>query len=106
VCQWTAGATIVGVVPSFDADCLAATFARHGVKPGWNDELVDVVPLATAAVRAVRPSAGTDLRGAVQAMRGQAADRSPAPHGVGRRPLAIRWYDRLREMRPLGQPDA
>jgi hypothetical protein len=94
------------VVPSFDADCLAATFARHGVKPGWNDELVDVVPLATAAVRAVRPSAGTDLRGAVQGCGVKPPTAAQRHTALGDARWAIRWYDRRREMRPLGQPDA
>jgi len=46
----TAGATIVGVVTRFDTECLADMFARHGMKPAWKDDLVDVVPLAIAAV--------------------------------------------------------
>src|SRR6202022_3920580 len=43
--QWPPGATIVGVVTRFDTECLADMFARHGMKPAWNDILVDVVPL-------------------------------------------------------------
>ena len=42
--QWTAGATLVGVVTRFDTECLADMFARHGMTPAWNDDLVDVVP--------------------------------------------------------------
>ena len=59
--QWTAGATIVGVVPHFDAECLADMFAGHGMEPAWNDDLVDVVPLATAAIRAAGREPASDI---------------------------------------------
>lgn len=48
--QWTAGATVVGVVPTFDTECLAAMLARHGVEPGWRPGPVDVIALARATV--------------------------------------------------------
>jgi hypothetical protein len=49
------------VVPHFDAECLADMFARHGMEPAWNDDLVDVVPLATAAIRAAGREPASDI---------------------------------------------
>ncbi|AHH20777.1 hypothetical protein NONO_c60010 [Nocardia nova SH22a] len=44
--QVTRGADIVGVVPNFDTETLAAMLRRHALCPSWNYHLIDVVPLA------------------------------------------------------------
>ncbi|HYZ67835.1 MAG TPA: hypothetical protein VE666_08545 [Mycobacterium sp.] len=96
--EWTADATIVGVVPSFDTECLAAMFARHGVEPKWNDDLVDVVPLAAAAIRAAgrEPEPDfTELSRQCGVKPPSAAQRHTA---LGDARWAMRWYDRLCEM--------
>jgi DNA polymerase III epsilon subunit-like protein len=93
--EWTAGATIVGVVPRFDAECLADMFARHGIKPAWNDDLVDVVPLATAAMRAARREPASD----VASLSRQCGVKPPAAAhrhtALGDARWAMRWYDKL-----------
>ena len=104
--EWTAGATIVGVVPTFDTECLAAMFARHGVEPGWNDDLVDLVPLAAAAVRA----AGREPESDFAELSRQCGVRPPSAAqrhtALGDARWAMRWYDRLGAMGGPGQPDA
>lgn len=92
---WTAGATVIGVVPEFDTECLASMLGRHGITPRWRSNPVDVVPLAVAAVRAtgieperdfgdlsrqcgVRPPTGTQRHTALADAR-----------------WAMRWYDKL-----------
>lgn len=42
----TRGAIIVGAVPSFDAEVLAAMLRRHKLCPAWHYQLVDVETLA------------------------------------------------------------
>ncbi len=32
---WTAGATVIGVVPEFDTECLASMLGRHAITPRW-----------------------------------------------------------------------
>lgn len=44
--KWTRGATIVGSVPSFDAEVLAKTLRGCSLTPAWNYHLVDIGPLA------------------------------------------------------------
>ncbi|MEU9808362.1 hypothetical protein [Mycobacterium sp. NPDC050853] len=93
--EWTAGATIVGVIPQFDAECLTQMFLRQEVSPTWQPALVDVVALTTARIRerGLVPDAdysnlsvqyGVKLPGAGQ--------RHTA---VGDARWAMRWYDRL-----------
>ncbi len=44
--EWlTAGAHIVGAVPSFDAEVLAARMHANGLCPTWSHHLIDVEPL-------------------------------------------------------------
>ncbi|SFA60893.1 Exonuclease [Rhodococcoides kroppenstedtii] len=43
---WTRGATIVGAVPSFDTEGLAAMLRRHGLCPSWHHRLVCVESMA------------------------------------------------------------
>jgi hypothetical protein len=96
--QWTAGATIVGVVPRFDTECLAAMFARHDVKPGWNDDLVDVVPLAAAAIRAAGSQPESDFAGLSRQCGVKPPTAAQRHTALGDARWAMRWYDWLRDM--------
>jgi DNA polymerase III epsilon subunit-like protein len=42
----TRGAHLVGAVPNFDAEVLAAMLRRHGLLPAWHYHLIDVEALA------------------------------------------------------------
>ena len=42
----TRGAIIVGAVPNFDTETLAAMFRRHQLCPAWHYQLVDIEPFA------------------------------------------------------------
>lgn len=44
--KWTRGATIVGSVPSFDADVLAKTLRSCSLTPAWHYHLIDIKALA------------------------------------------------------------
>lgn len=46
VARWTHGAHIVGAVPNFDTEVLAALLRRHGFTPAWHYHLIDVEALA------------------------------------------------------------
>jgi hypothetical protein len=46
VARWTHGATIVGAVPSFDAEVLSRLLRNHGLTPAWHYHLIDVEPMA------------------------------------------------------------
>ncbi|RBO87557.1 3'-5' exonuclease family protein [Nocardia puris] len=43
--EWTRGAHIVGAVPNFDTECLAAMLRRHRLCPAWHFHLIDVEAL-------------------------------------------------------------
>ena len=94
VLDWTAGATVVGVVPEFDLECLAAMLGRHDISPDWMDS-VDVVPLAVRAVREL----GLEPDPHHEDLSRQCGVRPP---GLGERHTALgdarwamRWYDAL-----------
>ncbi|MBI3216317.1 MAG: hypothetical protein HYZ38_21080 [Mycobacterium sp.] len=93
--EWTADATVVAVVPQFDTECLAELLGRHGLTPRWHPELVDVVPLATKAVRAAGREPETDFA----ALSRQCGVRPPSGAqrhtALGDARWAMRWYDRL-----------
>ncbi|MGB6182255.1 MAG: hypothetical protein WBF79_13515 [Rhodococcus sp. (in: high G+C Gram-positive bacteria)] len=44
--RWTCGATIVGAVPSFDTETLAAMLSRHRLTPTWHHRLMCVESMA------------------------------------------------------------
>ncbi|MBW0275027.1 hypothetical protein ATM97_27890 [Nocardia sp. MH4] len=46
VARWTHGAHIVGAVPNFDTECLAAMLRRHRLTPAWHYHLIDIEALA------------------------------------------------------------
>lgn len=97
VAEWTAGATIVGVIPQFDTECLARMFLTHGVGPTWNPELVDVVATTAARLRdrGLTPDADySNLSLQFGVKTPSAAQRHTA---LGDARWAMRWYDRLSE---------
>lgn len=51
----TRGAILVGAVPSFDEETLAAMLRRHGLCPSWHYHLVDVETLAAGALKIAPP---------------------------------------------------
>ena len=53
------GALLVGAVPNFDAEVLAARMRAHGIAPSWHYHLIDVETLA-AGHRGFRPPWGFD----------------------------------------------
>lgn len=46
IAEWTHGAHIVGVNPSFDTSTLEPLLRSHGLIPAWNYHLIDVGPMA------------------------------------------------------------
>jgi DNA polymerase III epsilon subunit-like protein len=93
--QWTADATVVGVVPRFDTECLAEMLGRQRVTPHWHNDVVDVVPLAVAAVRGTgrdpEPGFGDLSRQCGVKPPGRAARHT----ALGDARWAMRWYDKL-----------
>jgi len=55
------GATIVGAVPSFDAELLDARMRFHGICPSWHYRLLDVSSFAAGALRMPPPWGFDDL---------------------------------------------
>jgi len=93
--EWTAGATVIAVVPRFDTECLTDLFTRYGRTPQWDPALVDVVPLAAAAVRDL----GLDPEPDFADLSRQCGVKPPsgtARHtALGDARWAMRWYDKL-----------
>jgi hypothetical protein len=48
----TAGAHILGCVPNFDTELIAARMRAHGLCPSWHHHLIDVEPLMVGALHA------------------------------------------------------
>lgn len=48
--EYTRGAILVGAVPNFDAEVLAARMRANGICPSWHYHLVDVETLAAGAL--------------------------------------------------------
>jgi DNA polymerase III epsilon subunit-like protein len=95
--QWTAGATIVRVVPRFDTECLADMLARHHLEPAWQPNLVDVTALAKAAVKA----SGRQPEPHFTTLSRQCGVKPPTPTqrhtALADARWAMRWYDKLAE---------
>lgn len=95
--EWTSGATIVGVIPAFDTECLTQMFASHGVSPTWNQDLFDVVTATAARIRdrGLMPDADySNLSLQFGVKTPSAGQRHTA---LGDAQWAMRWYDRLSE---------
>ncbi|WP_078312013.1 MULTISPECIES: hypothetical protein [unclassified Mycobacterium] len=95
--EWTAGATIVGVIPQFDAECLTRMFLAHGVSPAWNPALVDVVAVTAARIRerGLIPDADYSNLSLQFGVKTPSAGQRHTALGDAR--WAMRWYDRLSE---------
>ncbi|MGA5545772.1 hypothetical protein ACPCIR_28350 [Mycobacterium sp. NPDC051198] len=93
--QWTAGATIIGVVPRFDTECLAEMFVRHNLEPSWQSDPVDVIALAKAAVEKNGQQPDPDFINLSM----QCGVKPPTPTqrhtALGDARWAMRWYDKL-----------
>jgi len=61
VMELTAGAHLVGAVPSFDAGFLAPLLRTRGCCPAWHYHLVDVEALAAGLLQAEPPWKSNDL---------------------------------------------
>lgn len=59
--ELTRDAVIVGAVPNFDTETLAAMLRRHNDLPAWHYHLVDVETLAAGALRKPPPWGFDDL---------------------------------------------
>ena len=93
--QWTADATVIGVIPRFDTECLAEMFGRQGLTPRWQTGLVDVVPLAVAAVRGTGRDPEPEF-GDLSRQCGVKPPSGAARHtALGDARWAMRWYDKL-----------
>lgn len=92
---WTAGATIVGIVPSFDTECLTGLLTRHGYTPRWHYRLVDVSVLAAGYLlgQGVTPKETSEelsVQCGVQPATGLARHTA-----VGDADWTRRWFDQL-----------
>ncbi|MFI7191434.1 hypothetical protein ACIBQ0_17005 [Nocardia nova] len=67
--RWTRNAHIVGAVPNFDTETLAAMLRRHGLCPSWHYHLIDVEALAVGWLHGVAARAIDEAR-----MRGEEPD--------------------------------
>ncbi len=93
--EWTAEATVVGVIPQFDTECLAAMFAREHAVPRWHPEPVDLVALAVAAVRETGCEPERDF-GDLSRQCGVKPPSALERHtALGDARWAMRWYDAL-----------
>lgn len=45
IARWTHGAHIIGAVPNFDTEVLAAMLREHGLTPAWHYHLIDIEAL-------------------------------------------------------------
>jgi hypothetical protein len=96
--QWTAGATIVGVVPRFDTECLADMLARHHLEPSWQLDLVDVIALAKAAVKASGRQPEADFAGLSRQCGVKPPTRAQRHTALADARWAMRWYTKLSEL--------
>lgn len=65
VARMTHGAHIVGAVPSFDAEVLAALLRWHDLTPAWHHHLIDVESLAVGWLHGSGPVNGDPVRAGV-----------------------------------------
>jgi hypothetical protein len=85
---WTRDAVIVGAVPSFDTETLAAMLRRHRLVPGWHHRLRCVETLASGRLR--REVGG--LKDAAKAL-GVPVDESVLHTAMGDARLAAACWD-------------
>ncbi|WP_100513971.1 hypothetical protein [Mycobacteroides abscessus] len=93
--MWTLGSTIVGVVPSFDTECLAAALDRHRLEPGWHYSPECMISQGKGYLKALgrRPGCTSD---AIAAECGVEPPAESERHtALGDTRWTRRWYDRL-----------
>ena len=106
--EWTRGAHLVGLVPSFDADCLDPMLRRHQFIPAWHYHVIDVEAMAVGYLEAMRrfnvgingkdadpirpPWRSDDLSLACNVEPPSEDERHTA---LGDARWAMRWYDAL-----------
>ncbi|MFF1531468.1 hypothetical protein [Cellulomonas sp. NPDC058312] len=66
---WTRGAHIVGLVPNFDTECLAAMLRRHNLSPAWHYHLIDVETMTVGWLAQARRSEEIFLHNATPDLR-------------------------------------
>ena len=95
VAQWTARATIFGVVPHFDTECLAAMLHRHGHTPSWRYWLVDVSVVAHGYLlgRGMTPARTSEALSAQCGVEPPSGDHRHT--ALGDAAWARRWLDRM-----------
>jgi DNA polymerase III epsilon subunit-like protein len=77
----TRGAHLVGAVPNFDADVLAARMRAHGILPAWHYHLIDVEGLAVGWLHGRR------------ARQNEIVDGYPRENDGEEAPGLVRWND-------------
>jgi hypothetical protein len=93
--RWLADATVVGIVPSFDTTCLTKLLSRHGLAPSWNPNLVNVVSLATDAVRRSGRVPEPDFAGLSRQCGVKPPSAAQLHTALADARWSMRWYDRL-----------
>ncbi len=83
------------MVTRFDTECLADMFARQDMKPAWNDDLVDVVPLAIAAIREAGREPASDVASVPRQCGVKPPTAAQRHTALGDARWAMRWYDKL-----------
>ncbi|OZE10226.1 hypothetical protein CH249_14190 [Rhodococcus sp. 05-2255-3B1] len=99
--RMTRGATIIGAVPNFDTECLAAMLRRHNLCAAWHYHLIDVEAVALGYLHAASPypSQLLDLPIKSDALSELCGVQPPSEEerhtAIGDARWVQRWYDTL-----------
>lgn len=93
--KWTADATIVGVVPKFDTECLTDMLGRHGLEPQWQPSPVDVIALAKAAVESKSLPPDPEFTTLSRQCGVKPPSEAQRHTALADARWAMRWYDKL-----------
>lgn len=92
---WTLDSTIVGVVPSFDTECLTAALGRYQLDPGWHYSPECMISQGKGYLKALGRCPGY-TSDAIAAECGVALPPESERHtALGDTRWARRWYDQL-----------